>query len=443
MCEFNIIFFCYRYSLVLLIYIYITSLNVFSKLLDLYFFSISGLVLIDSFSILNIVPSATIYYLGLASLAYTPFFVNLNMLKTRSITLFLLYAWYLHFTSSYTGIFYPDLVSFRNQLLSNTINYIHPFLVQGVLVATYILLFLLFKASGLSRYLVNFSVSEYMKIWSTFKLLISQLSISLILGMFWSNQIETWRGWWVWDYSEVLLLLLFIVYLSLYHMRFSIQGLVYFLERLAGYTLFNAMLVTVTGNLNSLHSFFINYDRLLEEGIGGLVLFYSLLLGSARVAKITSIAYLITCTLVSTSTIFMLMLITLFKSYLISTPGLVFILFLLQYTFVMRCRVNIQHTAHLYYITLLFWIYFENLSFNKDALSHAFIKYNGFLVKTNRISFLSTVRDFKYSLYEAQSFLFIRNFNDNIFYYFGYRPEALINFVSNLTISCGYFYFIL
>ncbi len=148
-----------------------------------------------------------------------------------------------------TLIIYTDLRLLINPLLTNPLNQIHPLLTYTFHIYTALVTF---PAITLRDVKAPYS-------WKLRILLpIVLLGItSTLLGMFWAEQLESWSGWWVWDPSEILILLTTVLVLKLLH-SWRVKkyfGTVKFLY--TKYTLFIAIYWVYTFNyLNTtLHSF--------------------------------------------------------------------------------------------------------------------------------------------------------------------------------------------
>lgn len=92
-----------------------------------------------------------------------------------------------------------------NPLLLNSLNLIHPITLYGIFVY---LLALCLWSLFLRFYTFNSSTttSTCTRLLFTSSLL---LALTTLLGSLWAAQLESWGGWWVWDPSETLLLVMF------------------------------------------------------------------------------------------------------------------------------------------------------------------------------------------------------------------------------------------
>lgn len=149
-----------------------------------------------------------------------------------------------------------------NPLLINSLNLIHPFLVNFFLIFNLInLIIIILNSSGfIFFYEKLLNATRCILIPSFFFL------ISLFLGGFWALQIGTWGGWWVWDLSETLLIffyqpLLFSTHLVNLNLEFSKLFLFLFLFFIFYFFIDNL----VFNSLNlSLHTFLLNPLNLIN-----------------------------------------------------------------------------------------------------------------------------------------------------------------------------------
>ena len=163
---------------------------------------------------------------------------------------------------------YPETISLnlnylnKNLLLDNTLNLVHPPLLYLSWSLAFAVLTCLFLFN-----LLNYWGGPWI-LKSNFNLLIPSTYstlITLILGSFWAWQTGTWGGWWVWDSSEVLLLLLFILNCLILHKVYNIK-LKNDAKSITLLLLVIFIYWKITFNLldNSLHTFFTNNFSILE-----------------------------------------------------------------------------------------------------------------------------------------------------------------------------------
>ena len=103
-----------------------------------------------------------------------------------------------------------------NTLLKNSVNKIHPFLLYSS-TATF---FLLLGTRGVQK-CNTFHLTSVIPQQSTtfFKKTVVSMLVALYLGSWWALQEGSWGGWWNWDASEFLGLLVLYLLLTLFHVR--------------------------------------------------------------------------------------------------------------------------------------------------------------------------------------------------------------------------------
>lgn len=118
-----------------------------------------------------------------------------------------------------------------NALLSNSLNKYHPLLLYWSSFLCFITSFtLLWAYLPLLKFERNWNISNYQNLM--FRVLTVNF-IALALGSWWALQEGTWGGWWNWDASEVLGLLILLVALWGMHTRQTINNLVKVAELLS------------------------------------------------------------------------------------------------------------------------------------------------------------------------------------------------------------------
>lgn len=106
---------------------------------------------------------------------------------------------------------------FTNPLLLNSLNLIHPTLINLFLV--YIAVdFVIFCCT---KFIPAFFRYLHFNLIQSLKLVFLLYCTALFLGGFWAFQVGTWGGWWVWDFSETLLLLFLLPPLIASHLFYS------------------------------------------------------------------------------------------------------------------------------------------------------------------------------------------------------------------------------
>lgn len=211
-------------------------------------------------SILNLWVSTPSFNLFTIIFAYTTLSLLYRVSSPRSL---LLLSYTAAILFCYLGYEFPNsyklLPDFSNSLLSNTLILVHPPLLYASLTLTILIL----KAHLLFACSTNPARLFYNKGWLGRLNNLSMLSVmclitSLLLGGFWANQMSTWGGWWVWDSSETLLLVLLTLEVLLLHFKntkFSFTGKL-LLTLTASSVLFTFWFVNFLVLSSSLHSFF-------------------------------------------------------------------------------------------------------------------------------------------------------------------------------------------
>lgn len=154
-----------------------------------------------------------------------PFLVTLIISESWTVWVWLIWSLYEvemqdHLSSNYyfTEIF-RGYWNF-NLLLTNNLNKYHPHLFYF---STFSLMILLMRLTSRFYQKSNyFRLSEKQSLTHTHLLLIGVLnSFALFLGSWWAFQEGTWGGWWNWDPSEVLGLLILLTTLILSHRQWD------------------------------------------------------------------------------------------------------------------------------------------------------------------------------------------------------------------------------
>lgn len=117
-------------------------------------------------------------------------------------------------------------VTYQNALLNNFVNKYHPLLLYGSFVFLLTILILAYYFFNLKNpTLYNNKESLLIK-----KLTYGALyfiTFALLFGSFWAKQEMSWGGWWNWDSSENLGLLIFIIIISVVH-KYKIRKLTFY-----------------------------------------------------------------------------------------------------------------------------------------------------------------------------------------------------------------------
>lgn len=116
-----------------------------------------------------------------------------------------------------------------NLLLSNNLNKYHPFIFY---ISVFLLVPLMCTAPLLFTRRSRFKRNTLLKLGAVLKVSILLINLlALFLGSWWALQEGTWGGWWNWDASEVLGLLVSLLSLQSIHLKQTISNLTQFTEK--------------------------------------------------------------------------------------------------------------------------------------------------------------------------------------------------------------------
>lgn len=215
-------------------YIFFFSI-IFNSFYTLYFNHLNFLnkVFLNEFFLNNT------YFLWI-SLWYIPIFIililwglstfhrNISFLKSLllyliGITLMVSYFTYINCTfQTHTHSFFPD--DFNNLLL-NSINKLHPFLLYTCLLVFF------WKFLSFSNLIVNSKQKDFYILSNSLKIFSNSAffaALTLLLGSWWALQEGSWGGWWNWDFSEVFGLVIFIKLVTFFHIKVYLKSLNFF-----------------------------------------------------------------------------------------------------------------------------------------------------------------------------------------------------------------------
>lgn len=165
-----------------------------------------------------------------------------------------------------------------NLLLSNNLNKYHPFIFYF---SVFLLTPLILLLSNLQRS-ANLFIGSF-SLFLTYGLTIKVVcwnSFALFLGSWWAVQEGTWGGWWNWDASEVLGLLVSLIGVQVFHTRLRWDSMISLLERsihLMGAFVFSYFFIQlnfdlVSHNFGSKFFFFFNNNLFFLEVLGICIL---------------------------------------------------------------------------------------------------------------------------------------------------------------------------
>ena len=220
LCYLNIIFiFIILFSISVLVYNHLKINFIIYNIFYMFMFNEPLTNWLASFWVipLIIIPFFLVLVLIL-HLVYTKIYSNTYIILLYLYILFLLFD-YIYTKYNLTGLLFINNfeINYENPLLSNFINKYHPFILYSTAGIIFILLFnyinnfflfakILFNNTTLYNY--NFHLILYNT---------PLIALTLFLGSFWAVQEVSWGGWWNWDSSENIGLLIGIITLFTLH----------------------------------------------------------------------------------------------------------------------------------------------------------------------------------------------------------------------------------
>jgi hypothetical protein len=211
--------------LVTVFYLYlIKNLNLFNcDAVDVY----SRLQLNDFIINLYYVFWTNSWYLYLFLLVYIIVLINFNTKTINSIysgffmniiLIFFLLEFLTYWNSNNFSCFVDGSGIFFNQLLSNSVNKFHPFLLYLTFIS--ILIYPTSTYNGLkNNQKYQLFTAYHVNAPSNLQFNVLNLLTTLYLGSWWALQEGSWGGWWNWDPSEVLGLVIIYLILSNIHTK--------------------------------------------------------------------------------------------------------------------------------------------------------------------------------------------------------------------------------
>jgi hypothetical protein len=202
------------YTIAAFVFINFTTWDIY--LVDLPFRTFINYSVLNSFNVFWTSVTYLVLFVSLLYLLLSQWYSN--KLKLNYLTLISCLAMYLWSLSDLltTNLNYLNasfITSDINLLLSNNLNKYHPY----ILYTSIFLLFIILLPN------LTFLLNKYQTPYRTlnFNTLVSKCILwnlwALILGSWWALQEGTWGGWWNWDTSEVLGLIILVISLSLMH----------------------------------------------------------------------------------------------------------------------------------------------------------------------------------------------------------------------------------
>ena len=164
--------------------------------------------------------------------AYVVF--SYNWFKVKHIPFTICYITVLFFLFNYC-IFMENIFSstfnnfilmnseLSNILLKNSVNKVHPFLLYSSTIMSFIPLLSTFNTCKFNT--INSMSIMVQQLLPLLKKILIFILIALYLGSWWALQEGSWGGWWNWDASEFLGLLILYMILSLFHMKKNLTSI--------------------------------------------------------------------------------------------------------------------------------------------------------------------------------------------------------------------------
>lgn len=110
-------------------------------------------------------------------------------------------------------LLYPSIL--YNYLLSNAVVYLHPALLQLLILLVHSCLILVTLVLSLQSF-DKFTLCLFKNNLHSSNLY-ALIFVTLLLGSFWAQQLSTWGGWWNWDPSEFILLIILYLIILINH----------------------------------------------------------------------------------------------------------------------------------------------------------------------------------------------------------------------------------
>jgi cytochrome c biogenesis factor len=206
--------------------IFLTKFSLWSIVLDLYSRLSLNLYFINVFHFFW--TSLWYLYLFFVYLIFVNNFFNLKYSLWLINYIFILF-YFINF-SLFTDIYFDNTFNSHillnsessNVLLKNSVNKIHPFLLYSATMLFFIPWFYSLnvfnnRMLGRASFLTSFIMRDVKKS-------VIYILIALYLGSWWALQEGSWGGWWNWDASEFLGLLILYLVLTIFHSKSNLNS---------------------------------------------------------------------------------------------------------------------------------------------------------------------------------------------------------------------------
>jgi hypothetical protein len=238
----------------------------------------------------------------------------------------------------------PNTITNFNTILSHTLVSIHPPLILfSILCLRVLILFY----SNIIIYLSKIKMFSFIQIYT---LIYYILTISIILGSFWSINLFGWGGWWIWDPIENISFFYWLLLLVLIHTPIQSKKLLYFILYLFVYDYFFFCTFKLS-LLNSLHIF---KNSLVYTNI-----FYFFYLFFCYI-----FIFLLIYTMILTKKIIKISIPNLWLFYILSV-----LMFFYLYNLFASIFITVNYSQNLLNIIYIPLLYIINFEFNKQILN--------------------------------------------------------------------------
>nr|YP_011027879.1 Cytochrome c-type biogenesis protein CcmF_i [Euplotes vannus]UPM52089.1 Cytochrome c-type biogenesis protein CcmF_i [Euplotes vannus] len=173
----------------------------------------------NDLQLLSFFNTAPTWYLFIICYLIIFYFTYLGLLTFSLIFILFFFAQFFFINSGFCNewiLFCPS----TNPLLTNSLNYVHPPIVNSLYVVAFLFLLLSFRYIFLVPTL-RIQLLILLCFLRQLPQLLTYLTVALFFGLFWAMQLDTWGGWWVWDPSETLLLQFLGILILVLHKRSS------------------------------------------------------------------------------------------------------------------------------------------------------------------------------------------------------------------------------
>ncbi len=150
-------------------------------------------------------------------------------------------------------------------LTSTTNNNVN--LINGLLIIHPILMYVSYTRLWLFFNKKDKNLSKYLYINKTIAVSLVLIGVTILLGSLWAQQELNWGGWWAWDPVEIISLVIFIIFLWVYHIKKKNFFFFLFYNNYSCVSFYLGffLLIVRYDIFNSIHSFLQNEIHDLEE----------------------------------------------------------------------------------------------------------------------------------------------------------------------------------